>query len=88
MEKPTPKQVAAEIAALKKLKPVGVFARKTMASIQIAIDALNDTIDETSDEFNVELTDAERDITFTAIAWKNGESASNHPVGWGSLVAP
>ena len=86
MKKPTKDQTAAEIAALKKLVPVGLFARKTAASIEIAIEALNDEVDETSDEFNVELTDEQREMAMDAINWKNGVTSHKPSEGWGGLV--
>lgn len=86
MSKRTPRQVADEIAALRALVPVGRWKTKTARSIQIAIDALKDGIDETSDEFSVELTEEEQMTALDAINWKNGDSDDKPSEGWGDLA--
>lgn len=86
VRKPTEQEVVAELDALRELNPVGQFARKTAASIQIAIDALLGNVDETSDEFNSELTDDQQQAALDAINWKNGDSDTKPSEGWGNLV--
>ena len=87
MKKPTPDKIAAEIAALKKLKPIGPFARKTAATIQIQIDALEDNIDPTADEFTGELTEEQQSDALDALNWKDGVSKDKPSEGWGELVS-
>ena len=69
--KPTDKQIAAEIAALKiiKLRTVGFAATE---DIETAIDTLEGQVDETAEEFE-ELTESQRDIYFSATRWLDGE---------------
>jgi DNA-directed RNA polymerase specialized sigma54-like protein len=86
MKKPTKDQIAAEIAALKKLKPVGPFARKTAELIAVALDALNGQVDETAEEFE-ELTEYQRDVYYTARNWLNGEAWQKPSEDWDGLCA-
>lgn len=86
MSKPTKDQIAAEIAALKALKPVGLFARKTAAAIELIIEELEHGIDQTSDEWH-ELTDEQQDHVLQAMAWKDGHNTDRPSEGWGGLVA-
>lgn len=85
--KRTKTEIAAEIAALKALKPVGVWARKTAATIQVQLDALEGNIDETADEFYVELTDEQQMAAIDAINWMNGDAEEKPSEGWGALCA-
>lgn len=86
MPKKTPQEIAAEIAALKALKPVGQFKRKTAETIALQIEALEGKIDETSDEFNVELTDEQQMSAMDAINWVNGDADAKPSGDWGALV--
>jgi DNA-directed RNA polymerase specialized sigma54-like protein len=86
MKKPTDTQIAAEIAALKKLKPVGPFARKTAETIAVVIDALDGQIDETAPEFS-ELTDDQQMAAVDAMRWKNGYIAAKPTADWDGLCA-
>jgi len=85
MSKRTAKEIAAEIRALKRLVPVGVFAAKTRATIQIEIDALESGIDFTADEF-FELPDEQQMAAQDAENWKNGDHDDAPSEGWGTLV--
>ena len=82
----TPNEIADEIIALRALNPVGKFARKTAASIQIAINALSGHIDETADEFTVELSDEQQMTAMDAINWKKGDFKDRPSEEWGELV--
>lgn len=86
MKKPTKDQIAAEIAALKKLKPVGPFARKTAETISVALDTLAGEVDETAEEFN-DLTEDQRDVYYTARNWLNGEDSHKPSEDWDGLCA-
>jgi len=80
----TKKEIESEIAALKALKPTG-FKRKTQATIDTAIEELSEGIDQTAEEWN-DLSDEQRDIVNTAIAWRNGEETKPSE-GWEGLVS-
>jgi hypothetical protein len=86
MKKPTKEQIAAEIVALKQLKPVGPFAAKTRATVQIAIDELQFGLDRTCEEWS-ELPEHHRDMAEQAYAWKEGMNKDKPSAGWGSLCA-
>lgn len=79
-------EILAEIKALKALKPVGQFARKTTETISVIIDALEDRIDTTSDEFD-ELPDEQQMAALDAINWLHGHTNDRPSEGWGKLVA-
>ena len=85
--KPTKDQIAAEIAALKKLKPIGPFARKTAETIQVQIDALSGEVDETADEWN-DLTEEHQMNAMDCINWLNGDTETQPSKDWGGLVEP
>lgn len=87
MSKRTQEEIAAEVAALKALKPVGLFARKTAATIQVQIDAVSGNIDQTSDEFHGELTEEQQMAAMDAINWANGDEEKKPSEDWGGLVA-
>jgi argininosuccinate lyase len=80
----TKTQIDKEIAALKALKPVGVWADKTARSIRTAIEELEHGVDQTSSEWE-EMPEAQQDVVHVAIAWRDGmvEAPSR---GWGGLV--
>lgn len=81
----TKNEIKKEIAALKALKPVGLWKGRTEKSIELAILELEHGYDDTAEEYN-ELTDTERDIIQTARAWKESLSDDRPSQGWGSLV--
>lgn len=86
MKTPTKEQIAAEIAALEKLKPVGKFAQKTAASIAIAIEELKYGVDRSAPEWE-EMSDDQRDMAEQAYAWKAGMNKSRPSADWGALCA-
>ncbi len=82
----TPKQIQAEIKALKKLKPVGQFSRRTASAIARAVDELiGNSFDQTTLEWE-ELPDNERDIIQQTIMWRDGDCDDPPSKGWGALV--
>lgn len=81
----TTEEIKKEIAALRRLKPVGQWQAKTAASIALAIEELETGVDQTADEWD-ELTDSQRDIVNTAKSWKDGDSDDRPAEGWGKLV--
>jgi hypothetical protein len=81
----TKQEIEAEIKALKALKPVGDFRRKTAATIETAIEELEFGVDQTAEEWN-ELSDEQRDIVNVAAAWRSGEETKPSE-GWGGLVS-
>ena len=84
--RPTDKQVAAEIAALKKLKPFGPFTAKTTYSIEEVIAALEEGgIDETTEEWD-SLTDDAKDAATWAVEWLHGDSKRRPSKGWEGLA--
>ncbi len=84
MKKRTKEEVAAEIAALEKLKPVGPFARKTAETISIQIDALKCGVDDTAEEWD-ELTDEQQMAARDAENWANGDEIPAPSKDWGAL---
>lgn len=85
MPKRTKEEIAAEVAALKALKPFGLFARKTAAAIQVQIEAVEEGIDDTADEFN-DLTDEQQDAARECENWRNGDTDEKPSESWGGLV--
>lgn len=81
----TTREIAAEIQALKALKPTGRFKRKTAATIAAAIEELEHGVDQTAEEWS-ELSDEQRDIVNVAAAWRSGEE-TKPSVGWDDLVS-
>jgi len=86
MPKKTEHEIATEVAALRKLKPRGLWRAKTERSIEIQIEALQGEIDETSDEFAIELNEEQQDIATQAINWRDGIGNDQPSTGWGELV--
>lgn len=86
MKKPTKEEIAAEIAALEQLKPVGKFSEKTAESIAIAIEELKYGVDRTAPEWD-EMSGELRDMAEQAYAWKEGLNKSKPSADWGSLCA-
>lgn len=86
MPKKSAQEIAAEVAALRRLKPTGLWRAKTTRSIEIQIEALEGHIDETSDEFSVELNEEQQDIATQAINWRDGVGSDQPSTGWGGLV--
>ena len=86
MNKPTKDQIAAEVAILKTLKPVGPFAIKTAKSIELMIEELEHGVDQTSDEWS-ELNDEQQDVVNVTMLWKTGHHNDRPSQGWGGLVA-
>ena len=83
--KPTKDQIAAEIAALKKLTPVGRFAGKTQETIRVQIEELEFGFDQTAAEWN-ELSDEDQMAVQDAINWKSGEDDTPPSKTFGGLV--
>lgn len=81
----SPKEIAAEMDALKALKPTGVHARATRVKILAAIEELEFGVDDTADEWR-EMSAGARDIVLSARDWKNGVSEDKASQGWGQLV--
>lgn len=84
--KRTKEEIAAEVAALKNLKPVGAFARKTQATIDATIEALEDGIDETAEEWN-ELSDDAQSSALDAMRWRDGDTDEKPSESFTGLVA-
>jgi hypothetical protein len=75
-----------EIRALKKLKPFGPWTPKTAATIQRAIDELQEPFDRTSEEWN-ELPEHERDMCEQVERWKvMGRECDRPSQGWEGLA--
>ena len=85
MKNKTNKQIAVEIEALRKLKPVGQWKNKTARSLKLAIDELNYPFDRTAGEW-MELTEEQRDLCEQIAAWKEGQSEHRPSEGWGGLA--
>lgn len=88
MKKQTKDQIAAEIVALKKLKPIGLFARKTAATIEVQLDVLHNSgvVDDSCDEWN-DLTDEQQSAAYDVQNWVNGDSDAKPSEDWGGLCA-
>lgn len=86
MPKPTPEQIAAEVCALRALKPCGPWARKTAESIALQIDTLEGNVDHTADEFVCELTETQQQQVLDVCAWMDGDVSERPSEGWGLLV--
>jgi len=86
MPKKTEHEIATEVAALRKLKPRGLWRAKTERSIEIQIEALLGQIDDTADEFAIELNEEQQDIAIQAINWRDGTGNDQPSTGWGELV--
>jgi hypothetical protein len=83
--KRTPVEVAAEIGALRALKPVGPWARKTGYTIQQLIEELVHGIDRTADEWD-EIPDEVQMAIESAALWKSGDSDEQPSTGWEGLA--
>lgn len=81
----TREQIDAEIANLRKLKPIGAFKQQTQAKIDLMIEELEHGYDQTSGEWN-ELCDAEQCAVVDAKNWKEGFSEDRPSQDWGALV--
>ena len=79
-------EITLEISALKALTPVGSWAVKTKQLIDISIEALQDGLDMTTDEF-LEMTPGQQEHAQMALEWKTGESDEKPSSNWGGLVA-
>jgi hypothetical protein len=75
---PSKSQVASEIKALKKLKPIGVWAHETQQLIDAAIDELLFPFDRTAAEWN-ELICSERVIREYVQLWKDTGQLKDQP---------
>ncbi len=73
MTKPTPEEIAAEIAALEALEPKGPHASALRDSIEIHVGVLKGEIDNTAEEFN-EMTQQQQDAASEAFMWRDGDS--------------
>lgn len=85
MKKPTKEEIAAEIAALKNLKPTGKFARKTAETIRVQIEELEHDFDDTADEFE-ELSEEDQMAVTDARNWKFGDGADRPSETFAGLV--
>lgn len=85
MKPRTKNEIRDEIAALKALEPVGVWASKTRRSIELAIEQLEHGCDDTAEEFS-ELSDEHQDIILQTRRWEQGEINDRPSEGWGPLV--
>jgi hypothetical protein len=85
MAKPTPQQIAAEIAALEKAKTYApartMFGDDNHAKIDRQIEYLRGEIDMDSDEWN-DLSEAEQSAVLEAQAWQDGDSEETLSSGW------
>ena len=80
----TKQEIETEIKALKGLKPVGEFRRKTAATIASAVEELEYGVDQTAEEWR-DLTDEQQDSVKVAAAWRSGEKTKPSE-GWDGLV--
>ena len=81
----TPAEIAAEIAALKALKPIGRFARKTADGILLQLEELEFGMDQTCEEWN-ELGLDDQALVEDTRAWKECRSDKQPSKEWGGLV--
>lgn len=83
----TKEEIAAEIKALKALKPAGPFKEDTKRSIALCIEELQFGVDQTADEFD-DLSEAEQDLVQQVWMWKHGrdDGCGRPSDGWGGLV--
>jgi len=79
------RQIKAEIAALKALRPTPTWAAKTKASITLAIEELEYGVDHTADEWN-DLTAEQQELVMVARNWKYDNKKERPSKGWGILV--
>lgn len=86
MPKKTEHEIATEVAALRKLKPRGLWRAKTERSIEIQIEALQGQIDTTAPEFEADFSEEEEDTAIQAINWLDGTGSEQPSTGWGELV--
>lgn len=87
MPKPTPTQIAAEIAALEALTPSpGPYQQKQRDYIELEIQTLKGEIDETAAEFN-EMGDEEMDVYLNAKGWIDGQVKQKPSESWAGLVS-
>lgn len=82
----TPEEIAAEISALRALKPCGPWARRTAESIALQIDMLEGNIDTTADEFVCELTEEQQLLVCDVQTWMDGGNDEKPSEGWETLV--
>lgn len=85
MKPKTNEEIAAEVAALRALKPVGKFSVLTAAAIAVAIEALTEGIDTTADEWHDLSGDAQA-MAVEALGWKEGLIKKKPSEGFGGLV--
>lgn len=81
----TKKEIETEITALKKLKPVGLWANKTAKMIIATIDEFGAPFDRTAGEWN-ELSDSERQVRDDARDWAEGNSDDRPSAQWKGFV--
>lgn len=78
-------EIAAEIEAVKLLKPVGPHARSTQKKLELVLEELTYGVDDSAEEWN-ELRDTDQDLVNTTRLWKEGDSDDRPSQGWGPLV--
>lgn len=81
----TDKDIADEIVALKKLKPIGHFKNKTASMIAAAIEELTWGIGQTGGEW-YEMSMYEQDIVQRTAMWKLGHVLERPSSGFGKFV--
>lgn len=86
MTKRTPEEIAAEISALRALKPCGPWATRTAESIALQVDTLEGNVDTTADEFVCELTEAQQLLVLDVQTWMEGGNDEKPSEGWSTLV--
>ena len=88
MKHRTPKQIAAEIQALKDCKSyvpkMSAFGDDNHRNIDLQIKALKEGVDETSEEWR-ELSHSQQSAICEAINWKEGEEDESPSSGWDYL---
>lgn len=81
----TKTEIDNEIAALKALKPLGLWKHKTQAALNAAIEELEFRVDQTAEEFHA-LSATEQNAIREANDWKNGFTDKRPSQGWEGLV--
>jgi len=87
MPKKSKSEIEAEISALEKLTPVGRFAHKTAATIQVQLEVLRNggVVGLTCDEWN-DLTEEQQTTAYDVQNWVDGSNSTRPSADWGGLV--
>lgn len=87
MPKPrTKSEIEKEIEILERLEPSGDDAKKTKALIFWVMEELSYGVDDTTPEWEEEMTDQERDLVIQAREWAAGNDKRRPAHGWEGLV--